>query len=63
MRAFLVQQKVAKAIDESDDKLVQMSDAEFFDMKEIAYSTTIPYLPNNALRQVNDQSTANEGMG
>lgn len=60
MYALLVQQKVSKALAESDAKPDKMTDEDFAEMKEIAFSTIIMYLADNVLRQVNDQTTAKE---
>lgn len=60
MRTLLVQQKVAKSLDNPDVRPEGMTEDQFNEMKEITYNTIILYLADNVLRQVNEQVTAKE---
>lgn len=52
MTAFLVQQKLAKALLDPSKLLASMSDSEKEDMHDLAYSSIILHLADNVLRRV-----------
>lgn len=59
IKALLVQQKVAKALDKKIDLFATLKPEEIEEMKDIAFSTIILYLAVNVLRQINDAKSAN----
>lgn len=58
MRALLVHQKVAKALDKPEDLTEPLTESQKKEMDEIAFSLIILYLGDNVLRQVDCETTA-----
>ncbi|XP_022157855.1 uncharacterized protein LOC111024471 isoform X2 [Momordica charantia] len=60
MKALLVQQKVAKALDDPSKLAGAKTAEEIVELQEIAFSSIILHLADNVLRKIHDAKTARE---